>query len=190
MRSKRSPKPASLFASRDDVHVHPRRPQLSFVSKWDDAEVVTTVLRDSDRGSMLSLGPVRWLTMRENQFALLDGTLERGLFRFVEQSVMIGVVAGYLRIHFDDVVEHHLDIWLISIRRVVGRQFNGAISNGFGEGFFFFVIQLAILVCVECGDLREELRQMRGHGSGIAVMLRIMAGGSPVVNLSDGKAAH
>src|SRR5689334_17588436 len=127
--------------------------------------------------------------MREGKFALLDSSFERSLFRFVEHSVMIGVVAGDLRIHLADVVDHHLDVRLLSMRRV-GRQFDRAVGNGLAEGFFFLVVQLSVFIHVERGDFREELCQMRGKSSGIIMMLRLMAGTLSVMNLSDGKAAY
>jgi len=127
--------------------------------------------------------------MREVQFPFLDGGFESGLFRLVEHSVMIGVVTGDLWIHIADVVEHHLDVRLFPMR-CVSWQFDRAISDGFGEGFFFLVVQLTILVRVERGDFWEELCQMRDKGSGITMMLRIMAGSIAVMNLSDGKATY
>ena len=132
---------------------------------------------------------VGFLPMREVQFPLLDGGFERSLFRLVEHSIVISVVTGDLWIHIADVVEHHLDVRLVPMRSV-SWQFDRAISDGFGEGFFFLVVQLAILVRVERGDFREELCQMCGKGSGITMMLRIMAGSIAVMNLSDGKAAY
>jgi hypothetical protein len=139
---------------------------------------------------MTVTGFVRLLAMREDQFTLLDSAFERSLFRFVEHSVVIGVVAGDLGIYVADVIDHHLDVRLLAMRRDVNREFHCAISDGFGESFFFLVVQLAIFVRVERGDFGVERCQMRGKGSGITMMLRVMAGGVSVMNLSDAKAAY
>src|SRR6267142_738913 len=125
-----------------------------------------------DAGSVLSItGVLRWRSVRKVQFALLNRTGKGGLFRFVEDAVMIGVVPGDLGVHLADVVDHHFGIRFASIRRDVGREFDRAISNGIGESLLFFVVELAILVGVKGRNLREELREMRGSGSGIAVVL-------------------
>ena len=126
--------------------------------------------------------------MREVQFAFLDSGFEGGLFSFVEHSVMIGVVASDLGIHLADVFGHHLGVWFVSVRGV-GRQLDGTITDSFGERFFFFVVQLTILVQVERGDFREELCEMRRNGSGIIMTLGVMAGCVSVMNLPDGQAA-
>jgi hypothetical protein len=127
------------------------------------------------------------LTVREVQFALLDSSFERSLFGFVQLSVMVGIVAGDLGIHIADVIDHLLDFRFVCVRSVV-RKFDRAVSNGFGERFFFHVVQLPIFVRVERGNLWEELCQMRGKNRGI--MLRVMAGSISVVNLGDSKAAY
>lgn len=111
-----------------------------------------------DAGSVLSIiGVLRWRSVRKDQFALLDRYLEGSLLCVVEDAVMIGVVPGDLRIHFADGVEHHFGVRFASIRWNVGREFDRAISNGFGKSLLFLLVELAILVCVKRRNLREEL---------------------------------
>ena len=70
---------------------------------------------------------------------------------------MIDIVPGDLGVHLADVVEHHFGVRFASIRWDVGREFDRAISNGFGKSLLFLVVELAILVCVKRRNLREEL---------------------------------
>ena len=90
-----------------------------------------------------------WMFPERIEFPLVDGLLERGLFRFVQLTIMVRVIRCDLRVHLADMIEHHFGSRLVSMRRHVSRELHLSVDDGFSESLLFRCIELAILIGVE-----------------------------------------
>ena len=126
-----------------------------------------------------------------SEFAFLDSALERRLFALVELAIIVGVIWRDARVHFRDVVEHHLRGPLNSMRRRVSRKLQSSVREGPPQSFLFRLVEFAILVRIERCDLGKNSRQVLCHGGSISVILsQVVIKRADFMGLCDSKPAN